>query len=192
MESEIISALKSISIETLVIAFIVFALTMIIKLPIKKMTSKLDEERRRAVNSVILFIPALLALAISVVYTGCFLKIWFCKTTIDIFLSSYFLSLSIYAIIARIVVIVKGLKNGKVKSEEVKSNIDAIKEEIKNVKDAVLQVDVDSIIKKIQELKILKQSIEDSNTSNSLVSLEEIDCKIFELEEKKKSIENKK
>lgn len=51
MESEILLRLKDISIEAVIISIIVFGLTMLIKWPIKKSTSKLEENRRKAVNT---------------------------------------------------------------------------------------------------------------------------------------------
>ena len=194
MESEIILALRSVSIEALVIAGMVFALTMLIKWPIKRFTSKFDDNRRRAINTIIILIPAVLSFALAVLYLGIFKKNWLGDNTVELGLSVYFLSLTIYAIFSRIVVIVKGLKNGKsVQSSDIKENISAIKQDISQIEDSSERGDmVNKILSKIQELTTLKSSIEESGTSNSLVSMEEIDRKILELEEEKRLIENEK
>ncbi len=194
MESEIILALRSVSIEAIVIAGIVFALTMLIKWPIKRFTSKFNDNRRRAINTIIILIPAVLSFALAVLYLGIFKKNWLGDNTVEMGLSVYFLSLTIYAIFSRIVVIVKGLKNGKsVQSSDIKENISAIKQDISQIEDSSERGDmVNKILSKIQELTTLKSSIEESGTSNSLVSVEEIDRKILELEEEKRLIENEK
>ena len=77
MESEILLRLKDISIEAVIISIIVFGLTMLIKWPIKKSTSKLEENRRKAVNTIIVFIPMILSFLISCLYFGLFSNQWF-------------------------------------------------------------------------------------------------------------------
>ncbi len=196
MENEIILALKNISIETLIIAFIVFSLTMLLKWPIKRMTSKFNEEKRKAINTLIILIPALLSLVLSILYYGLINNSWFCKITFETCLSSYLLSLSIYAIFARIVILFKGVLNGKVKfgDKEQFETISEIKDEIVSTTKLLNSKNdkIKEIVEKIQELKNLKQSIEDSKTTNSLIPIKDIDETILKLEKSISEIENEK
>lgn len=74
---EIFEFLKDFSWEVLAISFIVFALTMIIKLPIKKATAKLAENKRKAINSVIILIPIILSFVTTTLFFGIVNDVWF-------------------------------------------------------------------------------------------------------------------
>ena len=76
MNNEFIFNLKNISIETIVISIIVFGLTMLIKWPIKKLTQKLEENKRKAVNTVIVFTPMILCFILNILYYGIFKNQW--------------------------------------------------------------------------------------------------------------------
>lgn len=194
MESEIILALKNMSLETFIIALIVFALTMILKLPIKKYTSRFNNDKRRAINTIIIFIPALLSLLLSILYFGIFKKTWFCLYAYETSLNTYFLSLTIYAIFSRLLTLFKGIKSGKVKinSAETKNTLKSIQNEMTSFTKfyETEPKDLNYIASKIQELKILKESILKSNTENSLVSINDINSKLTELEASKIILEN--
>ncbi len=193
MENDILLALKNISIETLVIAFIVFSLTMLLKWPIKKFTSNFNENKRKAINTVIVFIPALLSLSFSILYYGLIKESWFCSSTFDTCISSYLLSLSIYAIFSRLVILIKGIASGKIKvnSKEASQTITEVKEEVSSLSNVLSSNNnkVNEIIKKIQELNDLKQSIEISNTTNSLIPINDINEEITKLEKYKLELE---
>ena len=113
MEGEFLLNLKEISIQVIVISILVFALTMLIKWPIKKATAKLSENKRKAVNTVIVFIPMLLSFVLTFLYYGLFEKIWFDTVIYDTMVSSYLIAVAIYAIYTRIVILIKGMKNSK-------------------------------------------------------------------------------
>ena len=68
MDSELFLNISNLSWEVALIAFIVFGLTMLIKWPIKNATSKLDENKRKAVNTVIVFIPMVLSILLNGLY----------------------------------------------------------------------------------------------------------------------------
>lgn len=92
MESEFLLSIKHLSILEVVISLLVFTLTMIIKIPTKKATSKLKEGKRKAVNTVIVFIPIVLSFVFSLLYYGIFEKVWFDGAVLDTFASSYILA----------------------------------------------------------------------------------------------------
>ncbi len=70
MENEFLFALKDISLEAIIISILVFGLTMLIKWPIKKYTAKFEENKRKSINTVIIFIPLILAYILSALYFG--------------------------------------------------------------------------------------------------------------------------
>lgn len=193
MENDILLALKNISIETLVVAFIVFSLTMLLKWPIKKFTSNFNENKRKAINTIIVFIPALLSILLSILYHGLIKKSWLCLSTFETSLSSYLLSLSIYAIFSRLVILIKGIASGKIKvdSKEAAQRITEVKEEISSLSNVLNSNNnkVKEIMKKIQELNDLKKSIEISNTTNSLIPINDINEEITKLEKYKLELE---
>ena len=129
MESEFILNLKEISVQAIVIAVLVFALTMLIKWPIKKATAKFDESKRKAVNTVIVFIPMFLSLVFSSLYLGIFKKEWFKISVLDLLTTSYVLALTIYAFYSRVVILIKGSKSSSKKKQD-----DLSKETIKYIK----------------------------------------------------------
>ena len=98
MDSELFLNLCNLSWEVALIAFIVFGLTMLIKWPIKKATSKLEENKRKAVNTVIVFIPMILSILLNGLYYGIFKHEWFDGIVFESAGSIYILALAIYAI----------------------------------------------------------------------------------------------
>lgn len=167
MDSEFLLNLKEISIESIIIAGIVFALTMLIKWPIKKATSKLQENKRKAVNTVIVFIPIVLSFALSVLYYGIFLKQWFSTEMLDTMTSSYFLALLVYAIFSRIVVLIKGV-GGKTADENFsKETISYIKQNIKTIS-KTLKTDETKLAKIVAQIENLV-SIRNEICNNSLI-----------------------
>lgn len=194
MDSDIILALKNVSVEIFVIAFIVFALTMVLKLPIKKFTSKFDDNKRKAINTIILLIPALLSIILSILYFGILKKDWFCIQAFESSISIFVLSLTIYAIFSRIITLIKGLKSGKISidSKEAKETIATIQSNLSSLTN-ILQIDkskLDETTRKITELLKLKSSIENSNTTQCLTSIEDITNEISSLQCQKIELEN--
>ena len=136
MEYELLRSLKECTWQTLVIAVGAFLLTYLIKIPIKKWSSKLNEEKRRMSNSIIIFIPFVLSLIASIIYYGISKSDWFSLFVLDSAFSSWICSLSLYAIITRIWIVIKGLKSGNIKinNKLTKDTIKYIKENIKTIK----------------------------------------------------------
>lgn len=156
MEGELLKTIKNLSFESLCIAFVVFGLTMLIKWPIKKCTNKFAEEKRRAINSVILFIPIVLSLICSILYFGIFNGVWFNLNIFETAISSWILSLSIYAIFDRIKILINGIFSGKNKFNDdlTKETISFLKENIKNITSKI-KVDEKQLTKIRTELAAL-------------------------------------
>lgn len=182
---ELIVNLDTISLETFLGALLVFLLTMIIKFPIKKYTSKFDENKRKAINTVIVAIPLVVSAIVCVVYWGAIKSNWDFSLITTNCISIYLLSLTIYAIFSRILVVIKAAISGKdMSSNEIKQEVNEIKSNISEIVDKVdfNSTSLDEIIKKINELKSLRNSMTIDSNGLSLVSFDDIDNEIARLE----------
>lgn len=191
--NDFIVNLNTISLEVFVGALIVFLLTMLVKLPIKKATAKFDENKRKAINTVIVFIPLILSVVLCVGYYLVLGKKLNFESIITNGLSVYVLSLSIYAIFARLWVIIKSIISGKksINSTEIKAEIDEVKNSVTNLssKFDFNLTGIDEIVKKIDILKNLKKSMTVDENGLSLVTFEDIDSEIEYLEAEKAKFE---
>jgi len=97
-------------------AIIVFVLTLMLKLPIKKTTIKFEETKRKAVNTTIILIPVVLSALICSVSSGLYFGEWFSEKVIQNAVSVYLLSFAIYSIFSRIKIVIVGIKSGKIKT----------------------------------------------------------------------------
>lgn len=191
MESEFLLNFKDLSIEIVVISLIVFGLTMLIKWPIKKLTAKFDENKRKAINTVIVFIPILLAFTLNILYFGIFEHTWCESKVFESAGTSYLLAVAIYAIYSRIVIVIKGAK-GQNKTEEnlSKETISYIKSNIKTIS-KTLKVDeskLESIVSKIENLIAVRDEINNNVTSQDLSATEKLDKEIEQLKLEEKSL----
>ena len=59
---ELLVILKDLDLKVLAMGGIVFLLTLFLKMPIKRATGKLQEDKRKAINSVIILIPIILSI----------------------------------------------------------------------------------------------------------------------------------
>jgi len=189
MEKEFLLNLKSISLEIFVVAFIVFALTSILKLPIKKLTSKLEENRRKAINTIIVFIPMLLSGLLTTLYFGIMKHDWLSNLAFETSISVYVLSISIYAIMSKIILLIKGIKTGEIKtdSKSTQEVITSIKSDISSLTN-ILNIDktqLENVKTKIEKLSSLKETVLDSEP------LKEITLQLNELLTQKNKLENK-
>jgi len=185
MSNEILSFVKNISLEAIAIGFMVFLLTMVIKWPIKKFTSKLTEEKRKAVNSIIVLIPIILSLIISILYFGIVKNEWLSIDSIQIGFSSWLLSFSIYALYNRFIILVKGIISGKIKinSDLTKEAIIFLKENLKNLS-SQLKIDeskLNKVTEKILSLIEIKNLLESDEEVFNLTKLSETNIKIQSL-----------
>lgn len=68
MDEYFLYLIDNFSLEIFLMSLAVFALTMLIKIPIKKATSNLEEVKRQGINSLIIFIPLVLSFIVCLVY----------------------------------------------------------------------------------------------------------------------------
>ena len=127
MLENVISVISEFSYESLIIAFLVFILTMIIKYPIKKATNKMNETKRKAINSIFILIPLIMSFLISILYYRFIQSIWISITNIKVVFSSWLLSLSIYNIYERIKLIIINIFSGKQDLDYIEKNNNEIK-----------------------------------------------------------------
>ncbi len=176
---------------------IVFGLTMLIKWPIKKATAKLDENKRKAVNTIIVFIPILLSFILNILYFGLMQNNWFGLQVFESAGSSYILAVAIYAIYSRFVIIIKGIK-GKTDSNEdfSKQTVAFIKNNMKTLSQT-LKVDEDKlsqVVSKIESLLAIKQEIINNALLQDISATEKLDDELKQLRSEelllKQSIEN--
>lgn len=198
MESEFLLNLKEISYQVIVISILVFALTMLIKWPIKKATANLEENKRKAVNTVIVFIPMLLSFILSLLYYGLFEHSWFDIIVYDTMASSYVLAVAIYAIYSRIVILIKGIK-GSAKTTHLeeesslsKETIAFVKQNIKTISQTlkVDQTHLESTITKIEHLLSIRNEIRNNTLFQDIALAEKIDKQLSELEAQKNELTN--
>lgn len=195
MDNEFLLNIKDVSWEVIVISVLVFGLTMLIKWPIKKATSKLEENKRKAVNTVIIFIPMLLSLLLSALYYGLFHKQWFTSVVFDVMGSSYLFAVAIYAIYSRVVILIKGAKSSSTEratSDLSKETISYIKKNIKTIS-STLKVDekkLADIVGKIENLLTLKDEITSNTTLQDIASTENIQNQINDLNFQKQKLES--
>lgn len=184
---ELLDFINNFSLDILGVAFVIFILTMFIKLPIKKATSKLSEEKRKAINSVIIVIPAILSFILTTLFSGMVNNNWFSITIIENSITSCLLSISIYILYQRIVIVIKGFISGQKTLNEtnLKEAISTIKNDIKSL-NLVLknnEIKLKDISKKILSLNDIKNKLESTTRLVDLNSLSETNIKIQELTE---------
>ena len=194
MESEFILNLKEISVQAIVIAVLVFALTMLIKWPIKKATAKFDESKRKAVNTVIVFIPMFLSLVFSSLYLGIFKKEWFKISVLDLLTTSYVLALTIYAFYSRVVILIKGSKSSSKKKQAdlSKETIKYIKGNIKTIS-KTLKLDEEklgTILADIEKLLIVRDEVQGNLLFQDISQAEKIEKQLNALETEKQELTN--
>ena len=194
MESEFILNLKEISVQAIVIAVLVFALTMLIKWPIKKATAKFDESKRKAVNTVIVFIPMFLSLVFSSLFLGIFKKEWFKISVLDLLTTSYVLALTIYAFYSRVVILIKGSKSSSKKKQDdlSKETIKYIKGNIKTIS-KTLKLDEEklgTILADIEKLLIVRDEVQGNLLFQDISQAEKIEKQLNALETEKQELTN--
>lgn len=191
MDSELFLNICNLSWETLVVAFLVFGLTMLLKWPIKKATSKLEENKRKAVNTVIIFIPIVLSILLNGLYYGIFKEIWFTSIVIESSSSIYILALAIYAIYSRIIIIIKGINGTSETNENLsKETISFIKKNIKTISKTLKidEKDLDNIVSKIENLLKIREEITSNLEYQDIVTTENIDNQVNELRQQESII----
>lgn len=149
---ELNSIVESFSVEALVIGLVTFMVTMKIRSKVKSKSKKLEENKRKLINSVLVIIPLVISVCISTGYLY-YLKLLELYKVIDIGCSGWLVSMSIYAIYERSGILINGLFSGK--QELVKEEVSLIVKVIKE---------------KEKEMKIVKKKIEELTKYRSKVT----------------------
>jgi len=168
-------------------------------MPIKKATSKLKEEKRKAVNTVIVFIPVLLSFILSLLYLGILEGKWFDPSLLDMASSVYVLCIAIYAVFSKVLILIKGCKTDNSESAEMsKETISYIKSNIKQISKS-LKVDEDNlkdVVNKIDKLLSIRDDLKNNSFLQDIAQTEKLSNQICELEQQKQelndTISNKK
>lgn len=190
---EILDFLSNFSWEVLVVSVILFILTMFVKWPIKKATSKLAENKRKAINSVIIAIPVILSFVITPLFFGIVKNEWFSVTIIENAVTSCLLSISIFVVYQRIIIVIKGFTSGKQSFDNqiICETINTIKNDINSL-NTVLKNDkskLKEISNKILYLLNIKKEIEKSNDYIDLKKLSETNTQIQSLTNEETKLE---
>lgn len=190
MENYLTYLLQNFSLEFFLMSVIVFVLTLIIKIPIKKATSKLDESKRSAINSVIVLIPLLLAFLSSLIYFLILKREILTLDFVSCSLSVCVMAISLHLVISRIAKIIHGIMSGKIRAEDAIQEVsDIVEEAYKNskVKD-ISQNSLDKIKRDIDILSGYKEELEKLGKETSITILTEIDNEIKKLESEEKTL----
>ena len=197
MEGEFLLNLKEISIQVIVISILVFALTMLIKRPIKRVTANYPENKRKAVNTVIVFIPMILSLIFSIIYYGFFESKWFGLVVYDTTVSSYILAVALYAIYSRIVIVIKGVSN---QSEQIVENeLDLSKETVAYINQNIQKISqalkldktkLENTITEIEKLLSIRSDIINNSMFQDIALAEKLENQLCELETQKENLTN--
>ncbi len=113
MENFYILNLTQINKTTYIFAIIVFTLTFIIKLPIKDKTKTLSEEKRKAINSIIILIPITLSITINILYFYLTNNKLIFNEILKYSINTYVIDTIIYALYSRLKIIIKGIKTNE-------------------------------------------------------------------------------
>lgn len=196
MDGEFLGLLRDASVEIIVMAACVWFLTMFLKIPVKKLTAKIqDESKRKMANSLILLIPLLLALGACSIYFGITKSEWTTLATFESALSVWFLSLSMYAVFSRLWIIIKGMFSGKVKIDQnlvddvkdaLGSGIIALADELET--DENLLVEITSKLGKVLETK---KDIESDIENQDKETIITTDLEIKQLKNAEETLQNK-
>lgn len=193
MENEFLLSLKEISLEVIIISILIFAFTMLIKWPIKKATSKLDENKRKATNTIIVFIPMILSFIFSTLYFGIFKKIWFSEKVFETMGSAYVLAFATYAVYSRIVILIKGAKNSNVVNDGLsKKAVAYIKQNIKTISNTIKvdEKNLEKVITEIEKLLSIREEISSNILFQDISQTERIDKQLCELDTQKIKLTN--
>lgn len=195
MEYELFNIFKNYTLEAFVIGFGAFLLTYLIKFPIKKLTNNLQEDKRKMVNIVIMFVPLVISTIASVVYYGLKQQQWWSLIVLDSAVSSWILSLSIYAIVSRIVLVIKGIKSGKVKinPDLTKQTITYVKDTIKslNKENKTAEKSLTSITKKLEGLTQIRDLLVTDTVNLDLAKIADLNLQISNLQAEEKANQTK-
>ena len=185
MENEILFNIQNITLEIALMSLIVFGLTMLIKIPIKRATSKLEETKRKSYNTLIILIPIVLSILACFIYYGIDGKSNWTDLALRNSMTVYILAAFIYAVYQRIVIVIRGMKSKDTKINStlpqdvvkyLKQNIKLINHTIKDEEKGLL-----NLSKQLKYLQDAKMKVENNPTLQSITPLNELDESVAKL-----------
>ena len=199
MEEYFLYLINNFSLEIFLMSLAIFGATMLIKIPIKRATSKLDEAKRQGINTLIMLIPLVLAFIACAVYFGIAKRPILSLDYVSCSLSTCIMSITIYLIYARIAIIVKGIISGKTKvsAEDVQNAVTDITEAIENKQESTSETQttkdkLNEIENKINTLINFKQKLENDGGVQNMTALTETNNEIKHLENEQAQLLAKK
>jgi len=187
MENYLIYIYDNFSLDAFLLSLAVFILTMIAKIPLKKWTQKLEENKRQSLNSLIILIPLILSFLISL--------LWFLikdKTLLSLEYVSFsvgicIMAIAIYAIYSRVVIILKGFVKKTttelkpvVKNEQLSSETMLDSENASNIENN--EKNMQKVSEKFNALIAFKQQLEKYKNTNNTEILKEINAELKSVE----------
>lgn len=166
-------------------SLIVFGLTMLIKIPIKRATSKLEEAKRKSYNTLIILIPLILSILACFIYYGIDGKSNWTDLALRNSMTVYIFATFIYAVYQRIVIVIRGMKSKGTKINStlpqdvvkyLKQNIKLINHTIKDEEKGLL-----NLSKQLKYLQDAKTKVENNPTLQSITPLNELDESVVKL-----------
>lgn len=185
MNIDILNIMSEPSLITLIIATLSFLLTLLLKIPFKKLSAKKSEEKRKALNSVIITFPLILSFILTSLYYGILCSVWISIENSKIAFNAWLSALTIYEIYKRLKMITKGLATNTETSNEIKK----AKKEIKNLLGELKsdEKQLKNINGKITDL--INKNI--TNNKSDLLPIFQNNIKLATLNEDKNNLENK-
>ena len=199
MEEYFLYLINNFSLEIFLMSLAIFGATMLIKIPIKRATSKLEEAKRQGINTLIMLIPLVLAFIACAVYFWIVNRPILSLDYVSCSLSTCIMSITIYLIYARIAIIVKGIISGKTKvtAEDVQNAVTDITEAIENKQESTSETQttkekLNEIKDKINVLINFKQKLENDGGVQNITALTETNNEIKHLENEQAQLLAKK
>ena len=195
IDLDLINSITNITWESVVLSLIIFVLTMLVKKPIKLITSKLLEDKRKAINTIILLIPLCMSFVLSLVGYLLFENLWQTTTILETTITSWILSLTIYGTVERTLIVVKGIKSNNFESVLVESKelADDVKVIVKKLQSSlkVQNKELEKTSKQKASLKKTKEILETTVENLDLAKLSKTNIDIQSLTYKEKEIQEK-
>ena len=185
MENEILFNIQNITLEIALMSLIVFGLTMLIKIPIKRATAKLEEAKRKSYNTLIILIPLILSILACFIYYGIERGANWVNLALKNSMTVYIFATFIYAVYQRIVIVIRGIKTKDTKINStlpqdvvkyLKQNIKLINHTIKDEEKGLL-----NLSKQLKYLQDAKTKVENNLALQSITPLGELDESVAKL-----------
>lgn len=195
IDLDLINSITNITWESVVLSLIIFVLTMLVKKPIKVITSKLLEDKRKAINTIILLIPLYMSFILSLVGYLLFENLWQTTTILETTITSWILSLTIYGTVERTLIVVKGIKSNNLEFVLIESKelADDVKVIVKKLQSSlkVQNKELEKTSKQKASLKKTKEILETTVENLDLAKLSKTNIDIQSLTYKEKEIQEK-